>query len=172
MNTSGYDVFETSWGWIAALGSEKGIRFSSLPEESPDRALEHLEGISKTHLPNHTPDLFPGFARQAEEYLSGSRLVWDIHLDLSGSTEFFRLAWDACISIPLGETRTYRWLAAAAGRPLASRGAGQAMARNRIPLVIPCHRVVGSDGSLHGFGGPGLPMKARLLEMESRKKPA
>ena len=67
---------------------------------------------------------------------------------------------------PAGETQTYLWLAEKAGSPKAVRAAGQAMARNRVPLIIPCHRVIGRDGGLHGFAGPGIGMKARLLELE------
>ena len=92
-------------------------------------------------------------------------------LDLSGAPEFFRRAWQACRSIPAGETRSYGWLAAQAGRPRAARAAGQAMARNPVPLVVPCHRVVGSDGHLRGFGG-GLPMKAWLLSLDQGTAPS
>jgi methylated-DNA-[protein]-cysteine S-methyltransferase len=164
-----YDVFESSWGWMAVAGSPRGIRYTSLPEESPERAVDFLDGVMKGELPEHRPGAFQPFQRQIEEYFSGEREQWDVELDLDGSTEFFRKAWEACSSIPSGETRTYRWLAEQAGRPLASRGAGQAMARNRVPIVIPCHRVVGSDGGLHGFAGPGLPLKARLLQHEAER---
>jgi O-6-methylguanine DNA methyltransferase len=90
----------------------------------------------------------------------------EIGLDLSGVTPFFSAAWNACRSIPPGETRSYAWLAAEAGSPLAMRAAGQAMARNRFSLIIPCHRVIASDGGLGGYGGGGLGVKARLLQME------
>ena len=79
---------------------------------------------------------------------------------------FFRAAWEACLTIPRGETRSYAWVAAAAGSPGAFRAAGQAMARNRLAVVVPCHRVIGSDGGLHGYGGGGLDKKAKLLNME------
>jgi O-6-methylguanine DNA methyltransferase len=90
----------------------------------------------------------------------------DIELDLAGTPPFFRAAWDACRNIPPGETRSYRWLAAEAGNPLALRAAGQAMARNRFSLIIPCHRVIASDGGLGGYGGGGLGVKAKLLQAE------
>ena len=89
-----------------------------------------------------------------------------IELDLEGAPPFFRAAWSACRAIPPGETRSYRWLAAEAGNPLALRAAGQAMARNRFSLIIPCHRVISSDGGLGGYGGGGLGVKAKLLQME------
>ena len=167
-----YDVMDTSWGWVAVAGSTRVIRFSTLPEETPERAVEDLVQVMRGGLPEHRPDAFAPFRRQLEEYFAGERDQWDVELDLEGATAFFQSAWLACRSIPRGETRTYRWLAEQAGQPGAARGAGQAMARNRVPIVIPCHRVVGSDGSLHGFGGPGLPLKARLLQHESGPRAA
>lgn len=162
-----YDVFETTWGWLSVVGSSKGIRFCSLPEETPDRAVEYLADNVRGGVPERWEGAFPEFQRQLEEYFSGQREDWDIVLDLEPATDFFRRAWAACQSIPRGETRTYRWLAEQAGNVAASRGAGQAMARNRIPIVIPCHRVIGTDGGLHGFAGPGLPLKAKLLRHEA-----
>ena len=87
-------------------------------------------------------------------------------MDFAGAPPFFSAAWKACRSIPAGETRSYAWLAAEAGSPLAVRAAGQAMARNRFALVIPCHRVIASDGDLRGYGAGGLKVKAQLLNME------
>jgi methylated-DNA-[protein]-cysteine S-methyltransferase len=161
-----YDVFETSWGWVSAVGSANGLRYCSLPEETPDRAVEFLASTVKGGLPEQREEAFESFHQQMEEYFSGGRTDWNLVLDLEDATPFFRRAWDACQLIPRGETRTYRWLAEQAGNAAASRGAGQAMARNRIPIVIPCHRVIGTDGGLHGFAGPGLPLKARLLQHE------
>ena len=162
-----YDIFETGWGWVGVAGSEKGIRYATLPEPSPEHALDDLERSMRAPLPEHVPDAFDPYRAQLEAYLRGDAPAWDVPLDLDGVAPFFRRAWDACRSIPPGETRTYEWLAASAGNIKAVRAAGQAMARNRIPIVIPCHRVIGKDGGLHGFGGPGLPMKARLLNLEA-----
>ena len=162
-----YDVLDTSWGWIGVVASPRGVRYTTLPEETPAQALEYLEKFTRHELPGHRPGAFEHLRAQIEEYFAGEREQWDVELDLDDSTEFFKRAWEACSSIPKGETRTYRWLAEQAGRPAASRGAGQAMARNRVPLIIPCHRVIGSDGGLHGFAGPGLPLKARLLQHEA-----
>ena len=167
LSTLSYDVFETAWGWFAVCGSAKGIRYATLPEPSPERALHDLEGMLRGALPEHVPGAFDAYRDQLNEYLGGERTAWDVTLDLEDVAPFFRRAWDACRSIPAGETRTYEWLAASAGNIKAVRAAGQAMARNRIPIVIPCHRVIGKDGGLHGFGGPGLPMKSRLLNLEA-----
>ena len=101
---------------------------------------------------------------QLEEYFAGKRQEFDIPLDLTG-TEFQRAAWSALASVPFGETRSYRQQAEAIGRPKAVRAIGAANGRNPVPIVLPCHRIVGSDGSLTGYGG-GLPIKEFLLSHE------
>ena len=101
---------------------------------------------------------------QLAEYFAGRRQEFDIPLDLTG-TEFQRAAWSALASVPFGETRSYRQQAEAIGRPKAVRAVGAANGRNPVPIVLPCHRIVGSDGSLTGYGG-GLPIKEYLLNHE------
>jgi len=161
-----YTMFETIWGWMAVAGSESGVRFATLPEETPLAAMVGLTRWLRCSSASERPELFDEFQRQTVAYLAGERRSLDVALDFEGAPPFFRQAWEACLSIPPGEIRSYGWLAAKAGRPAAVRAAGQAMARNWVPLAIPCHRVVASDGSLHGFGGAGLGLKARLLELE------
>lgn len=101
---------------------------------------------------------------QLEEYFAGRRQEFDIPLDLTG-TEFQQAAWSALASVPFGETRSYRQQAEAIGRPKAVRAIGAANGQNPVPIVLPCHRIVGSDGSLTGYGG-GLPIKEFLLSHE------
>ncbi|MBM3940839.1 MAG: methylated-DNA--[protein]-cysteine S-methyltransferase [SAR202 cluster bacterium] len=166
-----YGTFSTSWGWVAAIGSELGIRHASLPEPTPEAALDHLAAPLRKEAPEHRPGAFEPFRGQLESYFDGGTGRWDVPLDLGDATPFFRRAWAACQTIPAGETRTYAWLAARAGNPAASRAAGSAMARNRVPIVIPCHRVLGTDGGLHGFAGTvGLPLKERLLRLEGVRR--
>ena len=102
--------------------------------------------------------------RQLTEYFSGRRREFDLPLAPAG-TEFQRAVWTALRAIPYGETISYGELARRLGRPRAARAVGTANGRNPIPIVIPCHRVVGADGSLVGYGG-GLDIKRRLLELE------
>ena len=166
-----YDVFETDWGWVSACGSEKGARYATLPEPSPERALEDLERATRRPIPRTRAGSVRRLSGATRGLLRRRRPPdWDVALDLDGAAPFFRRVWDACRSIPYGETRTYEWLAASAGNVKAVRAAGQAMARNRVPIVIPCHRVIGKDGGLHGFGGPGLPMKERPAELGGRPR--
>lgn len=103
-------------------------------------------------------------ARQLEEYFAGNRKSFDIPLDFAG-TEFQRKVWNALLTIPYGETRSYGQIARQIGHPDAVRAVGAANGKNPISIVVPCHRVIGSTGSLTGFGG-GLSAKAQLLELE------
>ena len=110
--------------------------------------------------------VLPGLAEDLRRYFAGDRVDLRRHpIDLSELPPFCRRALLAARSIPYGQTRSYRWVARRAGSPAAARAAGQAMARNPIPLVVPCHRVLGAGGALTGFGG-GLATKRALLELE------
>ncbi|HXV61889.1 MAG TPA: methylated-DNA--[protein]-cysteine S-methyltransferase [Vicinamibacteria bacterium] len=105
-----------------------------------------------------------GYERQLIEYFEGRRRVFDLRYELLG-TDFQKDVWNAVASIPYGRTSSYRDIAHLIGRPEASRAVGAANGANPIPIVIPCHRVIGANGSLTGYGG-GLPLKRRLLALE------
>lgn len=102
--------------------------------------------------------------QQITEYLDGARRTFDFPYLLRG-TQFQQKVWRALLNIPYGETRTYSQIAAAVGSPKAARAVGMANHQNPILIAIPCHRVIGADGSLTGYGG-GLDMKEALLELE------
>lgn len=104
--------------------------------------------------------------QQLAEYFAGMRKDFTLPMKVAG-TAFQRMVWEALVSIPYGETRTYGFLAKAAGSPKAFRAAGGACNRNPLPFLIPCHRAVGADGSLTGFGG-GLDIKALMLDLEKK----
>ncbi len=110
-------------------------------------------------------DAFADVRRQLEEYFDGRRHTFDLELALSGSP-FDVTVWRALREIPYGETISYGELARRIGRPDAVRAVGTANGRNPIAVIVPCHRVIGADGSLTGFGG-GLERKRRLLELEA-----
>lgn len=103
-------------------------------------------------------------ARQLTEYFAGERTHFSIALDFGG-TDFQRQVWAALLTIPFGETRSYGQIAKQIGRPTAVRAVGAANGQNPLPIIAPCHRVIGSTGKLTGFGG-GLPMKEQLLTHE------
>ncbi|GAB4467756.1 MAG: methylated-DNA--[protein]-cysteine S-methyltransferase [Anaerolineae bacterium] len=126
-----------------------------------------LEGLDPRAEVIHDPAAVEPYAAQVRAYFAGERHDFDLPVDLSRLTDFQRAVLAAAGAIPPGEVRTYQQLAQAIDRPQAARAVGAALAHNPIPLVIPCHRVIGSDGGLHGYGGAGgLETKKRLLQME------
>ena len=108
--------------------------------------------------------LLDDVARQLDEYFAGKRQRFDVKLN-TGGTEFQRQVWQALLEIPYGRTTVYAELARRIGRPKAIRAVGAANGANPISIIVPCHRVIGSDGSLTGYAG-GLPRKAWLLRLE------
>jgi len=158
-----YDLFADALGWAVAV-----VRTGCLVGLShcPDR--ESAEVRLRRAWPDATPD--PDAAplaetrRQLAEYLAGTRRAFDLPLDLAG-TEFQRLCWQELQRIPYGETRSYSEMARRIGRPAAVRAVGHANHDNPIGVIVPCHRVIGADGSLTGYAG-GLAMKRALLELE------
>jgi methylated-DNA-[protein]-cysteine S-methyltransferase len=120
-----------------------------------------LEGFNIAETP-----LIKKAAVQLREYFDGKRRAFDLPLAPHG-TDFQRAVWKALQTIPAGETRSYKDIAALIGNPKASRAVGMANNRNPIVIIVPCHRVIGRDGSLTGYGG-GLPVKQYLLELEKR----
>jgi methylated-DNA-[protein]-cysteine S-methyltransferase len=160
-----YSVFLTRFGWVGVLGSEHGLRRSTLPQTFSEEALHQLGPDVAEAAPG---EAFLGdLSQRLRDYFAGERVIFPDALDLPAAPHFFYDVWTVARSIPYGERRTYKWLAEQAGRPHAFRAAGQAMARNPLPIIVPCHRVIASDGSLCGFGG-GLPLKLQLIELEAR----
>ncbi len=159
-----YHIQQLPAGWIGLVAGDKGLRRATL-KPTPQEVMDDL-GTDADDA-DHDPEFFSGIVARLVSYSEGDlSALDDIELDFEGTPPFFRAAWDACRTIPPGETRSYRWLAVEAGSPQALRAAGQAMARNRFSLIIPCHRVISSDGGLGGYGGGGLGVKAKLLQME------
>ncbi len=109
-------------------------------------------------------------ARQVGDYVAGRRAAFDVPVDLSRVSDFQRRVLLAALQIPRGQVRTYAEVAQAIGRPSAARAVGQALGRNPVPIVVPCHRVLAADGSLRGYsGGGGVATKAQLLKLEGAK---
>lgn len=160
-----YCVFETAIGNMTAAYTEKGLCWLSLPKEKEDVLTRWAERFFKGYTLEKGCD---GTAREVErqiaEYLEGRRRHFSVQLDLKG-TAFQRRVWQALLQIPYGRTATYKDIAVAVESPRAVRAVGQANNRNPVPIIVPCHRVVGSDGSLVGYGG-GINIKMRLLELE------
>lgn len=158
-------IFETQWGYCGFVTSARGMVATFLPHQSRSR-VETL--IRKQFLESeHRPKLLPEIVRTVRAYFAGKPVRFDVRLDLEEVTEFRRRVLAACRNIPRGRTATYADLARAAGSPGAARAAGSTMANNPLPLIVPCHRVVRSDGTLGGFSSTqGVRLKRRLLELE------
>ena len=146
----------------------------------PSRDLLALRGVYFDGAP-HSEAAVPGGARedvmafagvveQLEAYFEGERTSFDIDLEPRG-TEFQREVWRALSTIPYGETTTYAEIAAAIGKPSAVRAVGAANGRNPLSIIVPCHRVIGRDGTLTGYAG-GIDNKRKLLALESRRRPS
>ena len=164
-------VFQTSFGWVAATWSSERLHTLTFGYEDPGGAVEAMNGLdaSADSGQDTEPTLeMEAFAERLQAYCDGHADDFlDVPIALDANTEFRRRVLQQCRRIPYGDTLTSAGLAAAAGSPRACRAVGNIMARNRIPLVIPCHRVVGSHGSLGGYSAPsGLSMKQRLLRLE------
>jgi methylated-DNA-[protein]-cysteine S-methyltransferase len=135
-----------------------------------DRAVRkvHIGGQgSGTRPPAGAPPVLGECCRQLEEYFSGKRRRFDLALDLQG-TEFEQKVWRQLLRIPYGQTASYQETAQAIGRPKAVRAVGAANGKNPVAIIVPCHRVIGRDGRLVGYGG-GLWRKKWLLDHESRR---
>ena len=155
-------VVDTELGWIGLGISERGLHLTTVPAPTARQAEEkiRLRGASETPQVDDAGD----WPEKLRRYARGEATALDGALDLAQGTPFQQAVWRALLDIPCGETRTYKQIAERIGRPRASRAVGQAVGANPLPIVVPCHRVVASDG-LGGFGG-GLAMKKRLLEIE------
>jgi methylated-DNA-[protein]-cysteine S-methyltransferase len=144
-------------------------RVGPLTLEGDDLRLTRL-GFGEASVPQGDAASLSAAAIQLEQYFAGERTEFDLALSLEG-TEFERRVWDEVRAIPYGSTASYAEIAARAGRPGACRAVGRANGRNPIAVVVPCHRVIGSDGSLTGYAG-GIEMKRALLELEARSRTA
>lgn len=158
---------ETALGWVGIAASAAGLVELTLPEPTEAAALQRLR---ERHGHGEPDDgRLAGLKARLQATCRGEAVNFDdLPLDAHQGTDFRRRVWAATRAIPRGQTRTYGELAREVGSPGAARAVGQAMARNPWPIVVPCHRVVGSDGRLTGFGG-GLEMKRHLLELEGHR---
>ena len=159
-----YTIFNTSLGWIGLFGSAKGLLNTTLPQRSAEEALEQLGDRANSAV--WSPHSFEDLTERLKLYFGGHKVTFPDKLDLSGATPFQCEVWQITRLIPHGETRSYAWVANQIKRPKAVRAVGQALGRNPLPIIVPCHRVVSSNGKLGGFGG-GLELKRHLLYLET-----
>ncbi len=142
----------TPLGVVEITGSDRGIA-----------ALRFVDKMGTTTSVSSL--LLSQCVKELDEYFSGKRKHFDIPMDWSGATDFYQQVWSAVVQIPLGETRTYGQIAQQLDRPKAARAVGRANGLNRLAIIVPCHRLIGSDGKLRGYAY-GLDRKRALLDLE------
>ncbi len=154
-----YDTFDSPFGGMLLAATDRGLCgvYFDRQKHHPGRGRDWQHAPDNAHLERAK--------RQLAEYFAGRRKVFELELDPSG-TGFQKAVWQAIAGVPYGETISYGELARRAGFPEGARAAGAATGRNPIGIVVPCHRIVGSDGSLTGYAG-GLDRKRALLRLES-----
>ena len=158
-----YDFFDSPLGTLLVAATSAGVCRISY-DSDPGEELERLARTLGTRVLRAPPGV-DAAKRQLDEYFGGDRTAFDLDVDLRGRAEFTRRVLAELARVPYGRTTTYARLAERADRPRAARAVGTVMHNNPIPIVLPCHRVVGSSGSLVGYAG-GLDRKEALLKLE------
>ena len=159
----GFDVVESPIGPLLVAATQRGLARIFFDAE-PELHLERLATAYGPRVLRSGPAVATAH-RQLDEYFAGDRSAFTLDVDLRGAAPFARQVLDELARVPYGHTTTYGTLAAKVGAPRAARAVGTVMNRNPIPIVLPCHRVVGANGSLTGYAG-GLDVKERLLRLE------
>jgi methylated-DNA-[protein]-cysteine S-methyltransferase len=163
-----YTIFKAPPGWMGLMGSEAGLRRVILPRSTDVKAVS----LALENIPEAAPSstFFKDLVRRLQAYYSGREESFPDTLDFGDATPFQVSIWEACRKIPYGKTHTYTWVAEHAGKPKAVRAAGQALGRNPLPIIIPCHRVTNTGGGLGGFSAAGgLNTKKYLLKLEKNR---
>jgi methylated-DNA-[protein]-cysteine S-methyltransferase len=162
----GFDVVDTPIGDLLIAASERGLATISFDSDPGDR-LEQLARIAGPRV-LRSPRSVDLARRELDEYFQGGRKSFDLTVDLRALPPFTVSVLEELARVPYGETTTYGELARRVGHPRAARAVGTVMHHNRIPIVLPCHRVVGATGDLTGYAG-GLDIKQALLELEGAR---
>lgn len=161
-----FRIVDTRAGALGFVATRHGLRRVFLPKRSAAEARRAVAGEFPAARENGR--LMPGLAAALMRYFEGRPVEFDVPFDWSDPSPFARRVWQACAAVRYGGIATYRGLAQKVGRPAASRAVGAAMGRNPCPIVVPCHRVLRSDGSLGGYSAPGgLKLKRELLKLEA-----
>ncbi|MBN1515642.1 methylated-DNA--[protein]-cysteine S-methyltransferase [Candidatus Sumerlaeota bacterium] len=168
-----YCLHHTAWGWVALAATDFGVCNTCLPVKAKTKAIQQLKDWKAASggawIEDPRAALLINAVKQFDAYFAGELREFTLPLDLFGVTLFRRRVYECAMqTLPYGEICSYGELADRIQAPKSARAVGQAMGVNPIPPIMPCHRVIASDGGLGGFG-PGLDMKQRMLEMENRE---
>ena len=164
-----YTIFKTEWGYFGLAGNENGVCRTQLPGPK----YEKIKSLLLKDCPSakHEKNFCKNLQKQIIAYYEGKSVKFskDIPIDINGFTSFGKSVLKTCRKIEIGRIITYGQLAGKAGRPNASRAVGSVLAKNPIPLIIPCHRIIRSDGKLGGFSAPGgISVKKKMLDLERK----
>ena len=151
---------------MGAVSSPKGLHMLILPKKTEKEVKRALEEHYTDDLDRDEKGL-ASVVRQIKDYLAGKKVLFKYKLDATGATAFELKVWDTTFGIPYGEVRSYDWIAKQVGDQEKVRAVGQALKRNRLPIIIPCHRVISKSGDLGGYAG-GIELKRKLLKIEGR----
>lgn len=168
-----YYLFPTVKGDAGFALTPKGICRVILPGAGSRRIRQQLlASYAEISFGCFPPSaLAQRFVEQAKAYFLGQRVEFDLPLDLAGAGEFEAKVYHALREVGYGEVRSYGWLAAQVGALGGARAVGAALAKNPVPLIVPCHRIIRADGGLGGFSGPGgIKLKKWMLELEARSR--
>ena len=156
---TGYSQYQSPIGTIRVIADESGIKRIEIFDDQWEEYLKNNPEIVENQ------ELCGEAIRQLDEYFNGKRKQFDLPLSIEG-TDFRKKVWKALLTIPYGEVRSYAEVAELIGNPKAVRAVGQANKANQIPIIIPCHRVIGKSGDLVGYAGNRTSFKEKLLEAE------
>jgi O-6-methylguanine DNA methyltransferase len=161
-----YTYFLSPFGWCGIVKGQAGLLRIFLPENNRDMLEERIRA-SFSLFSEYSPDELHRETSALQTYFSGGCPDFPFVLDLSGATVFQKAVWKAVQGIPYGQMKTYQWVAKRIKKPDAMRAVGNALGRNPLPIIIPCHRVIRMDGDLGGFSAPsGIRLKKALLALE------
>lgn len=165
--TRKYTIFKTKWGYFGLAGTEHALCRTHLPVREPEKIKSRF--LAALQTAQYDKSFFSSLQEHVAAYFDGERVDFgaDIPVLMEGMTHFAGSVLTTCRNIEFGKTVSYLALAKHLGRPAAARAVGSALAGNPMPLIIPCHRVIRSDGKIGGFSAPsGKDLKARLLKHE------
>ena len=164
-----YYIFLTAWGWAGFVADRKGLRIFILPEERKENIIFRIRKELNCNNLFEDNRGWESLIKKVKEYYSGKKVDFmDCQLNLDNYTNFQKEILQIVRKIPYGEIRFYKEAAEAAGYPRAYRAVGNTMRNNPLPLIVPCHRVIKSDGSLGGFSAEGgIKLKQKMLALEN-----
>ena len=168
-----YAILLTAWGWAGFVVDRKGLRIFVLPEERKEDILFKIRKELKCNNLFEDGRGWESLIGKVKEYYTGKKVDFtEYQLSLDSYTNFQRKILQTVRKIPYGEIRSYKETAGAAGYPQAYRAVGNTMRNNPLPLIVPCHRIIKSDGSLGGFSGKeGVALKKKMIDLEFKLKP-